>query len=167
MLCKLLFLLLQDVGWLFINRRKPYATKESPSDYLSHDKYGQVILESQVLDVPKIIDVCVIYGDANRSTVTKIVHSAFRHQPLFKERVTRSRAKRITRGSVLVRAQLSRAKAGSSSLPLHGERPTKNLNEGPLEERKHKSVAQQKSFHGPAGSHIHRRGKRLDMCNEM
>eukprot|EP00439_Symbiodinium_sp_Y106_P019296 s2919_g2.t1 len=59
--------------------------QESPSDYLSHDKYGQVILESQVLDVPKIIDVCVIYGDANRSTVTKIVHSAFRHQPLFKD----------------------------------------------------------------------------------
>ena len=65
--------------------QSPRSSKESPSDYLSHDKYGQVILESQVLDVPKIIDLCVIYGDANRSTVTKIVHSAFRHQPLFKD----------------------------------------------------------------------------------
>ncbi|CAE7516311.1 ASCC2 [Symbiodinium natans] len=59
--------------------------QESPSDYLSQDKFAQVILESQVFDVPKIIDICVIYGDANRSTVTKIVHSAFRCQPLFKE----------------------------------------------------------------------------------
>ena len=52
---------------------------------MSQDKFAQVILESQVFDVPKIIDICVIYGDANRSTVTKIVHSAFRCQPLFKD----------------------------------------------------------------------------------
>eukprot|EP00434_Breviolum_minutum_P009587 symbB.v1.2.008440.t1/scaffold530.1/size191304/8 len=59
--------------------------QESPHEFLSHDKFAQVIHEHQLFDVPKIIDVCVIYGDANRNAVTKIVHSIFKHQPLFKE----------------------------------------------------------------------------------
>lgn len=29
-------------------------------------RFAQVIHEHQLFDVPKIIDVCVIYGDANR-----------------------------------------------------------------------------------------------------
>ncbi|CAJ1425370.1 unnamed protein product, partial [Effrenium voratum] len=59
--------------------------EESPHEFLTRDKFAQIVHEHQLLDVPKIIDICVIYGDANRNTVTKMVHSVFRHQPLFKE----------------------------------------------------------------------------------
>lgn len=51
---------------------------------MTQPRFAQVIHEHQLFDVPKIIDLCVIYGDANRNTVTKIVHSVFKHQPLFK-----------------------------------------------------------------------------------
>ena len=59
--------------------------EESPHEFLTRDKFAQIVHEHQLLDVPKIIDICVIYGDANRNTVTKMVHSVFRHQPLFKD----------------------------------------------------------------------------------
>eukprot|EP00930_Biecheleria_cincta_P003223 TRINITY_DN104156_c0_g1_i1.p1 TRINITY_DN104156_c0_g1~~TRINITY_DN104156_c0_g1_i1.p1 ORF type:complete len:752 (+),score=213.40 TRINITY_DN104156_c0_g1_i1:135-2390(+) len=59
--------------------------QESSHDYISHDKFAQIIYEKHIFDVPKLIDICTIYGDTNRNTVTKMVHSIFTHQSLFKD----------------------------------------------------------------------------------
>lgn len=88
--------------------------QESPHEFLSKDKFAQVIHEHQLFDVPKIIDLCVIYGDANRNTVTKIVHSVFKHQPLFKEEFA-SVVQHMLDGLLQCCAPLQLAAKGSSS----------------------------------------------------
>mmetsp|Transcript_57339 Transcript_57339/g.166453 ORF Transcript_57339/g.166453 Transcript_57339/m.166453 type:complete len:755 (-) Transcript_57339:119-2383(-) len=59
--------------------------QESAHEFISDGKFAQVIYEHNLFDIPKLIDLCAIYGDTNRTAVTKIVHSVFRHQPLYKD----------------------------------------------------------------------------------
>lgn len=59
--------------------------QESVHEFISDGKFAQVIYEHNVFDVPKLIDLCAIYGDSNRIAVTKIVHAVFMHQPLYKD----------------------------------------------------------------------------------
>jgi hypothetical protein len=66
---------------VFLRLSKP---EESPQDFMSSRYYGDTILEYRIFDIPKLIDICAIYGDSNRATVTRIVHSVFTHQPRFK-----------------------------------------------------------------------------------
>jgi len=58
--------------------------QETTHDFITPEKYGELILEHRIFDVPKLIDICAIYGDANENTVTRIVHSVFTHQPAYK-----------------------------------------------------------------------------------
>lgn len=59
--------------------------EETETDYISDGKFAQVIYQENIFDIPKLIDLCAIYGDCNRMTVTKIVHSVFSRQPLYKD----------------------------------------------------------------------------------
>jgi len=59
--------------------------QESPHEFISDGKFAQVIYEHSIYDVPKLIDICAIYGDSNRIAVTKIVHAVFALQPLYKD----------------------------------------------------------------------------------
>lgn len=66
---------------VFLRLSRP---QETPHEFISPQKYGEIILDNRIFDIPKLIDICAIYGDSNRSTVTKIVHSVFSHQPRLK-----------------------------------------------------------------------------------
>eukprot|EP00929_Paragymnodinium_shiwhaense_P119196 TRINITY_DN91077_c0_g1_i1.p1 TRINITY_DN91077_c0_g1~~TRINITY_DN91077_c0_g1_i1.p1 ORF type:complete len:744 (-),score=231.50 TRINITY_DN91077_c0_g1_i1:16-2247(-) len=59
--------------------------QESETDFISSQWYGSCIQANNIFDVPKLIDICAIYGDSNREVVTKIVHSVLSHQPDFKD----------------------------------------------------------------------------------
>eukprot|EP00448_Togula_jolla_P018886 CAMPEP_0170570604 /NCGR_PEP_ID=MMETSP0224-20130122/1202_1 /TAXON_ID=285029 /ORGANISM="Togula jolla, Strain CCCM 725" /LENGTH=743 /DNA_ID=CAMNT_0010892899 /DNA_START=15 /DNA_END=2246 /DNA_ORIENTATION=+ len=59
--------------------------QESPRDFLSEAKYAELIHSLSIFDVPKLIDICAIYGDSNRILVTKLVHSVFKNQPCYKD----------------------------------------------------------------------------------
>lgn len=59
--------------------------QETSHDFISFGKWGEIVLKHQIFDVPKLIDLCAIYGDTNRSTVTRIVHSVFANQSLYKD----------------------------------------------------------------------------------
>eukprot|EP00927_Polykrikos_kofoidii_P067076 TRINITY_DN62600_c0_g1_i1.p1 TRINITY_DN62600_c0_g1~~TRINITY_DN62600_c0_g1_i1.p1 ORF type:complete len:754 (-),score=156.02 TRINITY_DN62600_c0_g1_i1:6-2267(-) len=58
--------------------------QETSHDFFTSEWYGREIQERRVFDVPKLIDICAIYGDSNREVVTRLVHSVFTHQPDFK-----------------------------------------------------------------------------------
>eukprot|EP00418_Pyrodinium_bahamense_P008104 CAMPEP_0179104658 /NCGR_PEP_ID=MMETSP0796-20121207/48563_1 /TAXON_ID=73915 /ORGANISM="Pyrodinium bahamense, Strain pbaha01" /LENGTH=723 /DNA_ID=CAMNT_0020802615 /DNA_START=44 /DNA_END=2211 /DNA_ORIENTATION=- len=67
---------------VFLRLSRP---QETSHDFISDAKFGELIYEHRIFDVPKLVDLCSIYGDSNRSTVTKIVHSVFLYQPKCKE----------------------------------------------------------------------------------
>mmetsp|Transcript_52392 Transcript_52392/g.150166 ORF Transcript_52392/g.150166 Transcript_52392/m.150166 type:complete len:804 (-) Transcript_52392:35-2446(-) len=60
-------------------------SEESAHEFISDGKFANVIYDNNIFDIPKLIDLCAIYGDSNRIAVTKIVHSIFGHQPLYKD----------------------------------------------------------------------------------
>mmetsp|Transcript_88452 Transcript_88452/g.175886 ORF Transcript_88452/g.175886 Transcript_88452/m.175886 type:complete len:773 (-) Transcript_88452:105-2423(-) len=57
--------------------------QETSHDFLSDETFANFIYEHGIFDVPKLIDICAIYGDSNRTTVTKMVHGVFAHQPRY------------------------------------------------------------------------------------
>ncbi|CAK0806170.1 unnamed protein product [Prorocentrum cordatum] len=59
--------------------------QETTHDFISEDKYAEFIYEKRIFDIPKLIDLCAVYGDANRDTVTKLVHSVMSCQPRYRE----------------------------------------------------------------------------------
>eukprot|EP00747_Dinoflagellata_sp_TGD_P079624 gnl/TRDRNA2_/TRDRNA2_160582_c0_seq1.p1 gnl/TRDRNA2_/TRDRNA2_160582_c0~~gnl/TRDRNA2_/TRDRNA2_160582_c0_seq1.p1 ORF type:complete len:740 (+),score=132.38 gnl/TRDRNA2_/TRDRNA2_160582_c0_seq1:97-2316(+) len=59
--------------------------RETSHDFISTQKFGELLYEHTVFDIPKLIDICAIYGDSNRATVTRLVHSVFTHQPRYRD----------------------------------------------------------------------------------
>ncbi|CAM9001469.1 unnamed protein product [Rhodiola kirilowii] len=51
------------------------------SDSLSPNDHAALLHEKKLLDLPKLLDICAIYGHENRDIVTSLVHNAFKAQP--------------------------------------------------------------------------------------
>jgi hypothetical protein len=45
--------------------------KESPRDFFRPEAYGRLIYESNVLNIPRILDLCVLFRGCNRGVLTK------------------------------------------------------------------------------------------------
>lgn len=54
--------------------------KESKDNYISPEVFGDILYENFIFDIPKIMDICVLYGRSNEGLVAKMVANIFTQQ---------------------------------------------------------------------------------------
>ena len=47
--------------------------------------FGEILYENFLFDIPKIFDLCVLYGEGNGPLLTKIVDNIFTQQPKYND----------------------------------------------------------------------------------
>ena len=47
--------------------------------------FGEILYENFLFDIPKIFDLCVLYGEGNSPLLTKIVDNIFTQQPKYND----------------------------------------------------------------------------------
>ncbi len=52
---------------------------------MSPDVFGRIIYEHYLFDIPKLFDLCALYGGGNRPLLTKMVANVFEKQPHYEE----------------------------------------------------------------------------------
>ena len=59
--------------------------KESSTDFFSPEYYGNMIYDKFLIEVPKILDICVLFGPCNQMITSRMVGNIFRCQPQYLE----------------------------------------------------------------------------------
>ena len=55
--------------------------KETPTDQISRKAFGEIIYDNFLFDIPKIFDLCCLYGNSNKPLLGKMVANVFNCQP--------------------------------------------------------------------------------------
>ena len=55
--------------------------KESPEDFFSEDAFADIVYQHYLFDVPKVFDLCRLYGTCNTPLLKKLVANVFDKQP--------------------------------------------------------------------------------------
>lgn len=50
--------------------------------------FGNIIYDNFVFDVPKLMDLCILYGFQNKAILTKMIKNIFSAQPRYTEDLT-------------------------------------------------------------------------------
>lgn len=59
--------------------------KESQEHHITPHVFGEILYENFLFDIPKIFDLCVLYGEGNSPLLTKIVDNIFTQQPKYND----------------------------------------------------------------------------------
>ena len=59
--------------------------KESTTDFFTPEYYGNMIYDKFLMEVPKILDICVLFGPCNPMITSRMVGNIFRCQPQYLE----------------------------------------------------------------------------------
>lgn len=57
--------------------------KESKDDFFDSTVFGSILYDNFILDIPKIIDLCSLFGPSNEKLLVKMVENVFKHQPQY------------------------------------------------------------------------------------
>lgn len=57
--------------------------KESKEHFLTTAVFKEIIYDNYLFDIPKIMDLCVLFGKGNNSLLTKMIENIFTHQPCY------------------------------------------------------------------------------------
>ena len=57
--------------------------KESKENFFDSEVYGTILYDNFILDVPKIIDLCSLFGPSNEKLLVKMIDNVFKHQPKY------------------------------------------------------------------------------------
>ena len=71
--------------------------KESTTDFFTPEYYGNMIYDKFLIEVPKILDICVLFGPCNPMITSRMVSNIFRCQPQYLEDL-------VTAGGTMVAA---------------------------------------------------------------
>ena len=53
--------------------------------FITPSVFGDIIYENFIFDVPKLMDLCVLYGASNGPLLTKMIENIFKNQPRYNE----------------------------------------------------------------------------------
>ena len=53
--------------------------------YLTPEVHGSIVYDYYLFDLPKILDLCVLYGEGNRPLLSKMIANLFERQPKYVE----------------------------------------------------------------------------------
>ena len=59
--------------------------KESPEHFFTPAGFGDVLYMYFIFDIPRLLDLCSIYGNSNGPLLSKMVKNIFDQQPQYKE----------------------------------------------------------------------------------
>jgi hypothetical protein len=59
--------------------------KESARDFFTPEAYGNLIYEHQVLNIPRILDMCVLFRGCNTDVTRRMIGNLFQCQPRYQE----------------------------------------------------------------------------------
>ncbi|XP_060572679.1 activating signal cointegrator 1 complex subunit 2-like isoform X1 [Ruditapes philippinarum] len=59
--------------------------KESKECYITPSVFGEILYENFIFDIPKLLDICVLYGQGNGPLLTKMIENIFTKQPKYNE----------------------------------------------------------------------------------
>ena len=68
---------------LFLVHVRLCTHKESASDFFSPEHWGAMLYEKYLLELPRILDMCVLFSSCNRAITSKMIGNVFRHQPQY------------------------------------------------------------------------------------
>lgn len=57
--------------------------KESKEDFITPSVFGEILYENFIFDIPKIMDLCALYGQGNGQLLSKMITNIFREQPKY------------------------------------------------------------------------------------
>ena len=66
---------------LFLLHVRLSTHKESPQDFFSSEFWGQMLYDKYIIEMPRILDMCVLFQSCNRSITSKMVGNVFKQQP--------------------------------------------------------------------------------------
>ncbi|XP_053372909.1 LOW QUALITY PROTEIN: activating signal cointegrator 1 complex subunit 2-like [Mercenaria mercenaria] len=59
--------------------------KESKECYITPSVFGEILYENFIFDIPKLLDLCVLYGQGNGALLAKMIENIFTKQPKYNE----------------------------------------------------------------------------------
>ena len=57
----------------------------SQEHFFTPEMYGDIIYEHFLFDIPKLLDLCVLYEGANKPLLSKMVGNVFERQPKYQD----------------------------------------------------------------------------------
>jgi len=59
---------------------------ESPTSFIDGKVFGDILYENYIFDIPRLMDICVVYGHGSDSAlVTKMIGNIFLQQPKYND----------------------------------------------------------------------------------
>jgi len=68
---------------LFLVHVRLCTHKESAQDFFTPEYWGEMLYEKFILELPRILDICVLFSSRNRNITSKMVSNVFKHQPQY------------------------------------------------------------------------------------
>ncbi|XP_077869308.1 activating signal cointegrator 1 complex subunit 2-like, partial [Saccoglossus kowalevskii] len=59
--------------------------KESKDCYITPSAYGEMIYDNFIFDIPKLFDLCILYGGGNNAILSKMISNIFSQQPRYND----------------------------------------------------------------------------------
>lgn len=60
--------------------------RESPSSFIDGQVFGDILYENYIYDIPRLMDICVVYGHGNDAAlVSKMIGNVFQQQPKYSD----------------------------------------------------------------------------------
>ncbi|ELT91381.1 hypothetical protein CAPTEDRAFT_220768 [Capitella teleta] len=70
---------------IFMTCLRMATHKESKKDFITPRIFGDILYENFLFDVPKLMDLCVLYGQDNKPLLTKMLTNIFTQQPKYSD----------------------------------------------------------------------------------
>ncbi|XP_050415433.1 activating signal cointegrator 1 complex subunit 2 [Patella vulgata] len=70
---------------VFMTSLRMATHKESKDKFITPKVFGEILYENFLFDIPKIFDLCVLYGKGNSQLLSKMVSNIFTQQPKYEE----------------------------------------------------------------------------------
>ncbi|PVD27586.1 hypothetical protein C0Q70_12750 [Pomacea canaliculata] len=73
----------QVMRLIFFTYLRMSTHKESKENWITPKVFGEILYENFLFDIPKLLDLCALYGHSNGPLLTKMVTNIFTHQPRY------------------------------------------------------------------------------------
>ncbi|XP_010764361.1 activating signal cointegrator 1 complex subunit 2-like, partial [Notothenia coriiceps] len=68
---------------VFLTFLRMATHKESKESFLNPSVFGEIIYENFLFDIPKFLDLCVLFGKGNSQLLHKMIENIFTNQPSY------------------------------------------------------------------------------------
>ncbi|GAB1603158.1 activating signal cointegrator 1 complex subunit 2-like [Argonauta hians] len=68
---------------IFLTCVRMATHKESKENFLTPSVFGEMLYKNFIFDIPKLLDLCALYGQGNRQLLSKMVGNIFKQQPKY------------------------------------------------------------------------------------